>query len=226
MKVTLIRHPQTIANERKIIYGALDYPYTERGKLQYNHVCSFFEDQIMMKKIDVNKVMLFSSPSLRTKKLSEGIGAVLGISNSVDQRLAEMNFGIFEGLTSKEAQVKYPQAYQNFKYHFDTTTIPEGESYPDFMNRIKEFLHHRSMRAPSRLKNETEQYIDKHMTVEEDEQQLIIVTHGAVVREILEHLLELSPGDSWKFVIGNGCIVELERRHDSYKMIQLGANPF
>lgn len=206
MKVILIRHPQTVANEKKIIYGALDYPYTERGEQQFEYVCNYLKEIGNRDGNDKQVSVLFSSPSLRTSRLADGIGQVLGLNNQVDSNLAEMNFGIFEGLTMQEAQEKFPDAYHNFRYNFDTTTIPEGEAYPEFISRINDFL----------IKNISDN----------EDLLLIIVTHGAVVREILERLLELTPGDSWKFVVGNGCIIELERRNGPFKMKGLYANPF
>ena len=143
MNITLIRHPQTTANKNHIIYGVKDYDYTERGEHQalwikeYMNMNYGFNSGFQENK---GRFHIISSPRGRALNLAETIGEDLELDFEVRDEISEMNFGIFEGLSTDEAEKQFPDAYFNFQYHFDTTAIPEGESYDDFITRMDEFI--------------------------------------------------------------------------------------
>ncbi len=212
MNITLIRHPQTEANKDHIIYGKSDYDYTERGNNQKLWVQEYMSlNYNITKNFYTHKAgyHIITSPRKRASILAKGISDELKIGIEVEELICEMNFGIFEGLTTKEAEEKYPDEYFDFQYNFDTTKIPEGESYNDFIERIESFIDKLG-----------ELYTNK--TYEE----VVIVTHGGVIRELVERILEFEPGDSWKLIIGNGCIVKLIAKSEGYYLKELIANKF
>lgn len=214
MKITLIRHPQTEANEKKIIYGTSDYPYTKKGHQQFDFVCDYIERNSDKLNHGHTNLKVISSPSLRTRQLADGIGHVLQVETETDYRIGEMNFGIFEGLTLEDAQHNYPKVYEDFRDRFDTTTIPDGESYASFRERIQLFLKEVALTT-------SEGTID---TDTDTHTHLILVSHGAVIREMIELLLCLSAGDSWKFMVGNGCIIHLDYVHGAFRLKELIAS--
>lgn len=211
MNITLVRHPETTANESHIIYGHTDYPYTDLGKDQMNWVKDYMTINYGMNHEEIARpnIRIISSPKGRALKLARAISAELNIECEVNEQISEMNFGIFEGLTLDEAMEKFPDGYQDFRDHFDTTRIPEGESYNDFIARIEVFI----------------QYITslKH---EDTLDEIIVVSHGGVIRELLERLLAIEPGESWKFLIENGCIIKLVLRDDGCQLKELIANKY
>lgn len=211
MNITLVRHPQTTANKKHIIYGNTDYPYTERGEHQMLWVKDYMAINYGMYLDDTpdHNMKIISSPRGRAYKLATAISEELEISPEVNKNISEMDFGIFEGLTIEEAMETYPDEYTNFQDHFDTTRIPDGESYDDFIDRVDDFLEHVA-----------------YLNNEEKLDEIIVVSHGGVIRELLERLLDMDPGESWKFLIGNGCIIKLVLREDGYRLRELIANKF
>lgn len=211
MNVTLVRHPQTTANKKHIIYGKTDYPYTKRGEHQLLWVKDYMSINYGMYLDDMpnHNMKIISSPKGRALQLATAIGEELDLSPEMNENLSEMDFGIFEGLTMDEAIETYPKEYKNFQEHFDTTRIPEGESYDDFIDRMDAFLDHIA-------------YLNNEVKLNE----LVIVSHGGVIRELLERLLDIDPGQSWKFIVGNGCIIKLVLREDGYQLKELIANKF
>lgn len=211
MNVTLVRHPQTTANKLHVIYGNSDYPYTERGEHQLLWVKDYMAINygMYLKDTPGQKMKIFSSPRGRAFKLARAISEELETTCEVDENISEMDFGIFEGLTIEEAMEKYPEDYNNFQDHFDTTRIPDGESYDDFIDRMDNFLEQIA-----------------YLNNEEKLDEIIVVSHGGVIRELLERLLDIDPGESWKFLIGNGCIIKLVLREDGYRLRELIANKF
>lgn len=212
MNITLVRHPQTTANMAHIIYGVSDYDYTERGHNQMLWVEEYMKiNYSMTKKFSENKdrFHVITSPRERASQLAKGISKALEMDYEEEELIREMNFGIFEGLTTEEAKEKFPDEYFDFQYHFDTTAIPKGESYDDFIHRVDSFI------------DKLGQF---HMNNIYDE--VVVVTHGGVIRELIERLLELEPGSSWKFSIGNGCIIKLVLKSNGFCLKELIANKF
>ena len=222
MNITLIRHPQTEANVKKIIYGKLDYPYSNLGKSQFDTTLDYIQRHYVSTSQEDKSIKLYTSPSQRTQALAIEIGKLLSIPLCVEDRIAEMNFGIFEGLTADEIETNYPEAYNNFKHHFDTSTIPEGESYRSFVERIEEVINeYHNLRIKQTSHKTSHEMILGDDLVDE----IILVTHGAVIREFIERLLALGEGSSWKFVIGNACIVKFEFLGGEYRLKELISSP-
>ncbi|PID82685.1 MAG: hypothetical protein CSB16_00155 [Clostridiales bacterium] len=191
MKITIIRHPETDSNRAGIIYGSTDSNYSESGIKQFENILQYLKSR--------NKCKVFSSPKQRAKKLASKLAELIGGELIQSSNISEMNFGIFEGKTLGEIKKQYPKEYDDFKYRFDTTTIPEGESYREFSARVREFY-------------------EKFDSLNED---IVIVTHGAVIRELLEIILDLKTGGSWKFKIPNGVIIEIEKGTYGYRLVNL-----
>lgn len=179
MRFIFVRHPQTIANEIGYIYGKTDYPYTELGKKQYAIAIE------MAAKFQYDQ--LVSSPLGRARHLAQGIAENKGMKMHLDEALEEMHYGILEGLTVHEGKVKYPEVMQQFLNGDDDFTIPEGEELEHFFFRVHTFL---------------EQCLEKN-------QDVLIVSHGGVIRTAIEYLIDVEEGFSWSLEIGNGCIIEL-----------------
>jgi len=212
MNITLIRHPQTKANKAHIIYGKTDYEYTERGKNQLLWIKDYMMLNYSMKaefEENKEKYKIITSPRRRAKDLAMAISQEMDIGWEEEKLIGEMDFGIFEGLTTEEAKLKYPDEYFDFQYHFDTTAIPDGDSYEAFINRVNSFVDRLGLYHESGKYNE-----------------LLIVTHGGVIRELFERLLEVEPGTSWKLLVGNGCILKLVLKKDGFHLRELIANKF
>ena len=211
MNITLVRHPQTTANNKHVIYGRSDYPYTKCGQDQFLWIKDYMVTSygLYSEGISSPRIKVLSSPRGRALNLATKISEKLEIDLETFSDISEMDFGIFEGLTMEEVMETYPDDYKNFQESFDTTRIPEGESYNDFTQRVDRFFEY--------LEN-----LNKEVELDE----VIIVSHGGVIRELLERLLGTEPGDSWKLLIGNGCIIKLVERKDSYQLRELIANKF
>lgn len=218
MKFWMIRHPETVANQNHLIYGRLDYPYTMKGIQQKEAVAQW----VRHAKESFAKEWSFeiiSSPRERAKHLAEYIGSILSTSVVTDERITEMNFGCLEGLTVEEAKEAYPQVYEAFIHDFDSMHIPEGETYQAFVDRLNEFY---AEQVAHRTKNNRVERLEQEKKREQGpkEKCLVVVTHGAVMRHYIETMLQLNPGDSWKFSVSNGTIVQYRwKQHWSVEAI-------
>ncbi len=77
--------------------------------------------------------LIFSSDLLRTRQSAEIVAERLGIKEiHYDERLRDVNWGVFQGRTKKEAWEYYSH---NMKEKF-AKAVPEGESWNDCRDRM------------------------------------------------------------------------------------------
>jgi broad specificity phosphatase PhoE len=138
-KYFLLRHGQTIyqKEDRGTNYDAKENPLltlTDEGK-----------EMVRVSAEKIKKIcdehgqsidLIFSSPYERTKETTEIVSGVLGVKEiNYDERLVDINLGIFMGRTMEESWKFYLEGDVKFK------NKPEGgESWEDILNRIKSFL--------------------------------------------------------------------------------------
>lgn len=127
--IYLMRHAQTIGNEKGYFQGRCNFPLTELGKNQ----AAFLSSQFKLKEFDY----VISSSSQRcidtfnisqqNFKYKEFIKTPL---------LLEMSFGFCEGLSIEEIKNQY---HNNNFLLLNNSKFPGGENVPDMLNRAEVF---------------------------------------------------------------------------------------
>ena len=179
-KIILVRHGQTQMNADRIYFGKLNPPLNPLGKIQAHEAKKRLETEI------TSYDFIHASPLERTKETAEIVN-FLGKRISFDERLEEINFGIFEGLKYREIVERYPKEYEesvtNWKtYHYET-----GESLETLQKRVIEYIF--------------------SLDLEKDH---LIVTHWGVICSFLSYVMSENLESYWKFKILNGGVVILE----------------
>ncbi len=129
MRIYIVRHGETAANENGWLQGLSNGPLNDNGKM-----LARLTGQGMK---DISFDCCISSPLLRAKETAEIILKESGnsISVSVDDRIKEIDFGSLERTSIKDENVirflKKPVI--DFKF-------PDGESISEVMERTQEFL--------------------------------------------------------------------------------------
>lgn len=119
----LARHGQTEWNVAGRRQGRLDSPLTPHGSNQAHRNAQLLRDE----GIDA----VFSSPLGRARRTATIIGTELGLGIQVVDELAEIDHGLWSGLTAAEIDARWPgqrAVRERDKYAF---RFPEGESYAD-----------------------------------------------------------------------------------------------
>lgn len=132
MRLYLIRHGQTILNQKKCYYGVTDVALNEEGMKQAAGLASLFKD--------ISFDYVVSSPLLRAMQTAKLVLDGRDLPIREDDRLMEQNFGIFEGLTYQEVMNKYPEEYEAWNKDFSNYRIPGGESFSDVRARVDSFI--------------------------------------------------------------------------------------
>lgn len=84
---------------------------------------------------------IYASPLIRARVTAQIIAARLQISAvQHDQRLAEIHFGEWEGLTQGEVRQRWPALLRTWKSTPDAVRFPGGETLAEARARLRSFL--------------------------------------------------------------------------------------
>jgi probable phosphoglycerate mutase len=89
---------------------------------------------------------LYSSPLGRALETARLIGQAIGREAVVDRRLAELNYGAWEGRTFDEVKRADPAAYRDWDADPASLAPPDGETGLQLIERVTPFLDEMSQR--------------------------------------------------------------------------------
>ncbi len=161
-----VRHGETDWNAEGRMQGQQDIPLNDVGRLQARDVAEKLREAAP----HVETLDFVCSPMLRTRQTMEIMRAALGLDPQayrIDDRLRELTFGSWEGLTWKEVRARDPEGAARRKADKWGYVPPSGESYAMLAERIEGFL----------------------ASVERD---MVVVAHGGVARAFLRMAAGLS----------------------------------
>lgn len=144
---------------------------------------------------NINFTKAYVSPLKRAKETLSLINPNCSITE--DKRLEERSFGVFEGLTYDEIKDNFPKEHDLWIKDWENFRPKNGESFRDFYYRVREFI----------LEME-----------KENEDNILVVTHGGVIRAVYCYILEENLNFYWKFASKNGD-VSIVKYEDDYMYI-------
>lgn len=156
----LMRHGETLWNRQRRIMGDLDIPLTDEGRVQCEAAAGLLED------LGVTRVV--ASPLRRAAESAAIVGGRLGLSVEHDDRLVEVRFGEWQGLTYEE--VGADPRYGVFATDPVSNPTPGGETVRD--------VQARGLAG-----------IAAAMATARDGDCTLFVTHGDIIRTLLCHFL-------------------------------------
>jgi alpha-ribazole phosphatase len=180
-RLILIRHCEPEESARGRIYGTLDVGLSARGRAQAVDLAD------RMDGIDVHAIR--TSPRRRARETAEPLAAARRLRPLEDDDLRELDFGELEGRTFDEIAEAQPQLYKAWMETPTEVRFPGGECYAD--------LKARSVRALERAV--------------EDDECVVVVTHGGVVRAALAEWLH----------VADDAVFRLDQRYGGITVVDL-----
>jgi broad specificity phosphatase PhoE len=167
MKLIFIRHGETLWTREMRYQGRSDIPLTEKGKRQGVLISKYLQK--------LKPTHIYSSPLKRAYEtaltISEGCKLKPII---IDERISEISFGKWEGLTPADVESRYPAEFKLWLEQGTVFTPPQAENKRSFEKRVvsflKELLKDYSRQTPSPI--------------------LAIVCHGGPIRIALLTVLK------------------------------------
>jgi alpha-ribazole phosphatase len=180
MRLILIRHPETQANVKGLIYGRSESDYSEKGRASIDWVVDHLQGRTIH--------TIYASPLSRTADLAAAIGNNQEVPVLFHDDLLEMNFGLFENMTPEEAADRYRSYFNAYMNDYAGYAIPEGESFKEVYDRVAGFLK----------------------SLPDGQVTCVIVTHGMVIKAALAYLLDISLEEVWHISTKPAAIIEIE----------------
>lgn len=125
--VTLVRHGQTERSAVKAYSGRLDVPLTDIGREQARRTAQ----QLAGADIDA----VFTSPLSRARDTAQAIADATGAPLTVDDRLTEIDYALFEGLDRAAAHARFGQAFADWRADPFGAPVPGMETLPAALER-------------------------------------------------------------------------------------------
>lgn len=180
MILYLVRHGESAFNAEHRIQGQLNPPLSPLGLEQSKALVAGFSGE----QIDA----VYTSPLERAMQTAGPLAEKLGLKPLTDNRLVELNAGVFQGLTWPEIGERWPAEGEAWKSQQPDYRIPGGESRRDLMIRGQAALE--AIRAAGH-------------------EQAVVVSHGGLLTAALKALLGV-PAQRNPFTLYNGSISQAD----------------
>lgn len=195
MEIILVRHGDEIEGYRG---GWSNISLSEEGIAKASKLAKYLKENV--EKYKVSKII--SSDLNRAKMTAEIISKELNIDVSLDERLRENNNGLLAGMKHEDANKMFPGIFFNtleFEQKF-----PGGESAKDFYERIEKSFY-------------------QILKENNNEERIMIVTHGGVASIILHILLDIPwSNKDIKYKMKNTEIVRIKVESGKYYVERVG----
>lgn len=190
----LLRHGQpAFPQSRPCCLGRLNLSLSRTGQAQAVELARYFQV--------LPPFSVLSSPLDRCRQTACVISPVFSVLDG----LAEVDMGLWDGLSFREIQVRWPQQYQKRGDDLLSTAPPRGESLLQCGQRAGAALRHALTHIPCG--------------------DLILVAHSGVNRMLLSQLLPLSAQEALSLPQPYGSVTQLLLEGDSAAPGPIGAFP-
>ncbi|KAJ50328.1 alpha-ribazole phosphatase [Clostridium tetanomorphum] len=187
MNIYLVRHGETENNFKKVYYGKLDVELNDNGK-----------EQIKKTKQKLNNIkfsLIYTSCMKRAIQTAEILVDNKDYIFIQDKRINEMDLGEFEGKGYEEIKTNYLLEWQRWSEDWKNFAPPKGESYVEFYGRVKSFIED---------------------IIKTKDDNILIVTHGGVIKSILAYILGENLDIFWKFASKNGDVTLIKYEYGNF----------
>lgn len=176
-KLFLVRHGATIWNEQ--------HRYVSRTDLDLSPLGNKQAEKIAKKLFGLPVEVFFTSPLKRSQETAEIIADPFKLEPIVLSELTEIDFGQWEGLTYEEIKQRFDDRIDRWLDDAGSVTIPGGEDWTKFRRRTAAFLSSAASR-PEKIG--------------------VAVTHGGVIKAMVNQILNLKQSAYKRFLLSNASI--------------------
>jgi broad specificity phosphatase PhoE len=189
-----LRHGETTWNAEGRFCGRTDVPLSDEGRRQARLL------GLRLKSMAI--VALYSSPLRRPLETSRIIGAEIERDPIVDERLTELNYGAWEGLTLDEIKRATPEVYRAWDRDPGSVAPPGGETAGQLIERVEPFLADLSRSHPGG--------------------NVAVVCHKTVCRLLACHLMGVPLSEyRRRIIMDNAALNTFERNDGIWRIVAL-----
>lgn len=128
VRLTLVRHGETLWNQAKRIQGISDIELSQLGHEQAKKL----SEALRHERYD----RIFSSPLKRAYDTATAIAKHRNSPILIEDDLKELNAGELEGLTFPDLQLRYAEFLEKWMHDHSSVSMPRGESLQEVQDRV------------------------------------------------------------------------------------------
>jgi len=185
-RLILVRHGQTPWNRDSRYQGWRDTGLTRQGRREVKLLAR----RMASEPLDA----IYSSDLKRACYTARKIAKYHNLRVKATDKLREISFGAWEGLTPDQIEAKWPKLYQRWRAGPANLKIPQGESVEGFAIRVSEAI---------------DDIVAWH-----PDQTVLVATHGGLIRIAIMKVRGLDLNSWWETRQENGAINILEFHAD------------
>jgi len=140
MRLILIRHGETLWNEKKRFQGISDIEMSARGRVQACALARSLRNEPL--------AIIYTSPLIRARETADCIAQHHACPIVVAEGLKELNQGKLEGLTGEDLRKDYPDFLPKWLKDPGKTILPGGESLGDLQKRAWAVIENLAQKHP------------------------------------------------------------------------------
>lgn len=190
-RIIFVRHGETFYNVEKKYQGQTDIALTPAGEAQGDAVAKRLAKEEFS--------LIYTSPLIRAKKTAEKISQASGKELKILANFREMNFGSLEGIPFAEVAQRWPELHEGIYHKASETTIPEGESFQEFRERIREAV--------------------AWVVANHPDETIVVVAHGCAIKAALCLAYGWSIDELWEIEQGNTALNWVEYDGENCRVI-------
>jgi probable phosphoglycerate mutase len=171
-----------------------DEPISQKGREQAEKLVAYFADK------DIAKIYI--SRYQRTGQTIAPVARDLGLVPVLDERLNEVDNGLFEGATEEELRQKFPVELQALRERKAGFRFPAGETGEESYERIVAFI--------------------KEKQVQHRDENIVIVSHDGLIRTLMCYLTNMPVTGRWNFIVDFCGLTEIyyEPEFGTWKLVR------
>lgn len=194
MRLILARHAQTDHNRAGLVQGREDHPLNAFGLAQAEAIAVHLQDTPL--------ALVLSSPLQRARQTAAAVAARHGLGVEIDARLAELDVGRLEGLSSNEMRARYPELIAAWAAgEAVATPLPGGESLQQLQERAWAVV--------------------EELRGRDDSETVLVVTHNFVVLTLACRCLNLPLSGFRKLRQEVAALTSIDLRAGRIQVVQL-----
>jgi probable phosphoglycerate mutase len=187
-KLYYIRHGETEWNAAGRFQGWRDISLNDKGRAQAKHAGGILKELLARDGYGIAKMDFVASPLGRARETMELLREALGAPRegyALDERLREIGYGHWEGMTLSEMEAAHPEIFARRNADKWSVAAPGGESYAELAERVEAWFstHHRDT---------------------------VVVAHGGTLRALMVTLGVETAADAVEIYIEQGVVYVFE----------------
>lgn len=156
-RIYCVRHAEAMGNVMEFFQGRTDTDISPKGEKQLACLAERFKD------IDFD--IIYSSPLKRTRATAAAVNKYHSADILIDDRLIEINGGVWEGLKWVDIPVLYPEEHKLWTDKMEDFHIKDGEAMTEVYDRMSRAVDDIAAKNPGKT--------------------IVVVSHGCALRNYL-----------------------------------------